>query len=168
VRRSGSDAAYLNRADCGYTLLELLVVLVIVGLISAVAVPQLSTLSDRVELALNREKNERALNCLPYEAYKRHEDFVLGVIKEADFGEDTSTTTFRMQNKGDPSPLVVEAPVLLTPAPITLPKGWLLEMPTPVIYRATGMCTGGDVNLKVGALVYAYQLAAPQCQPRLK
>ncbi len=43
-----------------------------------------------------------------------------------------------------------------------------MELKTPLIYRSSGLCTGGEVDLRVGDAVYTYELAAPACQPHLK
>lgn len=158
-----------RRLSRGFTLLELLVVLAIMGLISAVAAPQLITLSDRVAFALNREMLERALAALPYEAYKRREDLILGAVKKSELSETPeSVMVFNLTTEKKNETLVVEAPVLLISAQLPIPEGWKLELKSPVIYRSTGFCTGGEVDIKIGGLIYSYELKAPQCVPELK
>lgn len=152
----------------GFTLLELLVVLAILGLISAVAVPQLTTLSERVEFAMNRDNFERALKSLPYEAYKRREDLILGQQNQPNEAESTTLTTFKMASKESEKDITVEAPVLGVVTGLPLPAGWSVKVSEPIIYRSTGMCSGGLLSLMIGRLAYEYVLDAPQCLPRLK
>ncbi|MSO97521.1 MAG: type II secretion system protein [Rhodospirillaceae bacterium] len=149
----------------GFTLLELLVVLAIMGLVAMVATPQLATMSDRLDFALNRESLERALRGLPYEAYRRGQDLVIEATNETSTAEGPSLTTFRMTKDGEDKPLIVETPVLLARAEIPLPEGWKLDTKRPIIYRASGFCSGGDLKVRMGRAVYSYQLIAPRCEP---
>jgi prepilin-type N-terminal cleavage/methylation domain-containing protein len=153
----------------GVTLLELLVVLAIIGLLSAIAVPQMATLAARIEFAMNRDKFEADLTSLPYTAYKLRQDFILGALKAEQNPETEGLVAFRTADaRRAETARLIEAPILIDPAPISLPQNWKLEARTPVLYRATGVCSGGEVSLNVEGLVYTYQLTAPLCQPVLK
>jgi prepilin-type N-terminal cleavage/methylation domain-containing protein len=149
----------------GFTLLELLVVLAIIGLVATVASPQLATMSDRIEFALNRETFEQALRGLPYEAYRRGQDLVIESTDEAVTRDGPALTTFRMAKDGEDAPLVVETPVLLAQAELPLPAGWKVDTDAPIIFRSSGFCSGGDLKVRMGRVLYTYRLLAPRCEP---
>jgi prepilin-type N-terminal cleavage/methylation domain-containing protein len=152
-------------AAAGFTLLELLVVLAILGLASAVALPQLSTVAARIEFALNRERFERALALLPYEAYRRREDLVVGQAPAA-AADGSARAALPLREGADRAR--VEPPVLSRMAELPIPADWRVEAPQPIYFRATGFCSGGNVVVRVGGEAFTYDLRPPQCLPVLK
>jgi prepilin-type N-terminal cleavage/methylation domain-containing protein len=155
----------------GFTLLELLVVLAILGLLSMVALPQLSTLGDRVQFALDRESFERSLATLPYEAFKHRQDFVIAAKDDDQDAANKPRLTFSVQSalpNGTLEPKALDGPVLVLPAPLSIPLGWVIEAETPIVYRNTGFCGGGELVVRIGKTRFPYSLAPPNCEPREK
>ena len=153
----------------GFTLLELLIVLAIIGLMAGLVGPQLSLMATRVEFAMNRESFERALASLPYEAFRRRQDLVL---------RDQNTSSRSNSDDEDANSFVIRAengkiisflgPVLYHAVDIPLPSGWRIELKAPIVFRVTGFCSGGDVTVRIAEYVYVYELMAPDCRPRPK
>ena len=152
----------------GFTLLELLVVLSIIGLMAAVALPQLQVLVERVEFALSREKIEQALAGLPYQALGRREDFVLGSPSKSNQLTAEKYTAAKEGSLSIQDVLDFEGPVLATNALIAVPEGWTLELPKPIFYKSNGFCSGGEITVKVGNQEYLYKLESPKCPPVLQ
>jgi len=152
-----------RRTDSGYTLFEVLVVVFIIGLISAVAIPRLPVVSERVDYAMKRESFEQALNGLPYAAYRANQNLVLanaGDLEKLEKGIAADRPLMRSRSAANAVPAL---PHTYEKAPLTLPDGWVLETDKPIIYRPTGFCSGGRAILTVGPLEYVYDLQAPRC-----
>jgi prepilin-type N-terminal cleavage/methylation domain-containing protein len=157
----------------GFTLLEVLVVLALVGLLTAFSLPQFSVIRDRLEFTLNRESFERDLAGLSYRAFKEGRPFVLAgqYPRRAD---ETAASDASQQEATDnpaflePGQLRPSHPVLLADAPLTLPAEWQVTVDRPIYYQVSGFCSGGAVKLTVGRRTYAYDVKAPLCQAELK
>lgn len=160
----------------GFTLLEVVVVLVIVSMTAALAFPRLSTMAASFTFATERDSFEQTLNGLPYAALRSNSDqILLGTYTDA--GRDT-----RKQPRGslgdtlDPSlrttSLLANArehlpPVNASFVAFPLPSGWQMEVDQPIYYRGSGFCTGGRVTLFIGRVERIYQLRPPLCRAEL-
>ena len=175
VRNGMSSARTLRR---GFTLLELLVVLSIVGLMGAVALPQFVIMRDRLEFALNRESLEQELSALGYRAFNEGRAFILSgqypkpgqgaalAASRADFGAALSSPP--VDEIMEPGQYAALQPIMAEDAPLDIPKDWKLIVDKPVIYQVSGFCGGGSVTLAVGAQRYIYALKAPDCRIELQ
>jgi prepilin-type N-terminal cleavage/methylation domain-containing protein len=144
-----------NPASRGFTLLELVVVILIVGLVSMTVLPNLSGLYDSVSFAMQRETFEHDLNRLPYEAYRTQTD--LFIASADDFSVSPSDAP--------PRPATVDATAkeIKTPAP----ANWRVTVEKPIIYRASGYCSGGTITVSAGGTVENYVLRPPLCEAEL-
>jgi type II secretory pathway pseudopilin PulG len=162
------------RFSSGFTLLEMLVIIFIVGVVSAVALPRLPLMADSLDFALKRQSFEQELSGLAYRAYTDKQDFVLAgyydstgrdsdqeVLGSAQgaIRADLRTRPVSGQSRELLPPVIIVADI----AP-SLPEGWELVVSEPIFFHGSGYCSGGGAELFVGRQRYSYVLAAPSCK----
>ncbi len=160
----------------GFTLLEIVVVLVIVSMTSAIVFPRLATMAASYEFASQRDTFEQTLNGLPYKAYRENSDAILHGFYTA-VGRDEArqpqgergTTLAPFMRTRPPTSGSREhlPPVTAAYASITMPQGWEVVVDEPIYFRGSGYCSGGTVDLFVGRLQYSYVLRPPLCRAEL-
>jgi prepilin-type N-terminal cleavage/methylation domain-containing protein len=142
VRQESLAAMRLDsyrRAEAGFTLIELVVALAVVGLTLAFVLPRLTGWVDR----LGRSS-----------AQQRFEDSVAGLGSQARRG---GRTVYLRSSSPDAATAADEAS-------IDLPRGWSVEVEPPIAFHYDGLCTGGVVRLLTPAGEQRYQLVAPYCR----
>jgi general secretion pathway protein G len=123
-------------ATAGFTLIEILVVLVILGFIAGLALPGLQRMMQSAQLASERSFILGELGNLGYRAYITGRPITLGEPR---------------QEGGAP--------------PFDLPEGWRLVFPKPISYRFNGLCSGGSVTLiSPDDRQETLDLVAPRCR----
>ncbi|MGB8842584.1 MAG: type II secretion system protein [Aliidongia sp.] len=134
--------------QAGFSLVELLIVLAIMGLLGAFALPSLIRLGNRTSFSLNRQDLERQLDELPMTAAAQGRNLVLSSTPQA---EDFSSVP------ADPAP---------DPYPVTLPAGWRITVEAPITYRYDGTCSGGALHVSAPDAEARYLMKPPLCELR--
>jgi prepilin-type N-terminal cleavage/methylation domain-containing protein len=118
----------------GFSLLEMLVVLVILGMAAALVAPPLARTVERVRESGEREDIARRLGALPAQV--------------------RSEGRARAWAAGD---------ALAAPA-AAWPEGWRVVAVTPLRIGANGFCAGADVQAAGPSRVHRLRLVAPDCR----
>ena len=123
-------------SQAGYTLLEIMVVLLLMGVIGATVLPRVDVIYDNLVLRSDREQLLHAIGSLPLLAMTRRETIV------------TSRDSARL------------------PGLLEVPEGWSVSFPNDMTIQPTGFCTGGTVVLSHSSeRSWSYRMKPPFCAP---
>lgn len=175
-KRSLNLWAPFTARQSGFTLLEVLIVLVMVGLLAGLALPQFNIIRERLEFTLNRDSFEQELSGLGYRAFKEGQSLMLSgeyPRKPNDTQGAASASIDDVESEAvlDPSRPAGQYRQKLSAvsadATLTLPDQWHVKVDAPIVYQPSGFCAGGSVTLAIGNLKYVYALKAPECLAEL-
>lgn len=171
--RKPKTSRELGPATAGFTLLEILVVLTMVGLLAAASLPQFTVIRDRLAFTLDRESFEKELAGLSYLAFKEGRALILAgqYPRRANDVRSSADGAFLTEDEPlflEPGQLRPVRPPMASEATLNLPEEWRVTIANPIIYQPSGYCSGGTVNLLIGQLKYVYDLKAPTCQGELE
>lgn len=123
--------------DRGFTLLELLIVLALIGLVAAVVVPGLARTYDAIVGSGERADVVRALEGVPLQVRASGEPLAI-----------------------EPSDTVAFAALL------ALPEGWSAVLEAPLRVERSGLCHASKVRVTGRGVTETWQLTSPSCGVR--
>ena len=160
------DAAR-NRSLRGFTLLELLVVLALVGLVAAIAFPNLERMAASLTRTTERDHILDQFAGLGRRALHGGRNYVVfGTGDTADAAWSGLPGEGAMGAGRDGAPEVAGLPRDgYEPYPIDVPEGWEIRLAPPLVIRANGVCLGAVLTLRrQGAAEERIELEAPWCR----
>ena len=129
----------------GFTLLELIVVLVLVSVVTALATPNLQRLYGAVARTTERNAILDRFASLGRQALVRRRAYlVVGTGAQA---ERKRAEGYPRSDEDAPSFRRVSSFEQHEPYRMNLPDGWTIHVPEPILVRANGVCLGGEVVL---------------------
>lgn len=131
----------------GFTLLELLVVLALLGLATAIAMPNLERLYVAATQASERDHVLDQVTALGREAMLRGRAYVV-------FGDAPPPDSAEAARYADYETYVMD-----------VPEGWRLDLDRPLVVLANGVCLGASLTLShADAAAVRLELAPPYCR----
>lgn len=128
----------MDKGSNGYTLIEILVIISIMGGIAGLAAPRLSVVYERVKASSEKSEVLRQISELGYKAFEGARGFEL----------------VRFPQNEDEADL-----------PLDLPGGWEIVTDQPVRYTASGICLGGTLYIRNNANSMRVRLEPPRGIP---
>jgi prepilin-type N-terminal cleavage/methylation domain-containing protein len=150
----------------GFTLLEMLVVMVLMGLITTLALPAMQRWHDAIQAKAQAAVVIDALRAAAFAAGAGRRTVAMegGSFKVTD-----QTTQDAAPSQGKPvaaeqAPATAGASSEPPPLQVNLPPGWRVDRVQPAQFLANGLCTPGSVSLKTasGELV-VIEVRGPVC-----
>lgn len=135
-----TSVIYLRSDQHGFTLLEMIVVLLLIGLITAVVMPGLQRMNASLDRALKRDQVAALVNALPVFVRESGRGFLL---KERTSVSDGLPVLARQLSE----------------------LGGGIEAENPIFVSASGFCPfGGKVTITVNGYRYPGKLEGPACR----
>jgi prepilin-type N-terminal cleavage/methylation domain-containing protein len=137
-----SDPMIARYPTRGFTLLELLVVLALIGFLTAMVAPNLQKLTGSVTYATQHDALVADIAGLSYRAFANGHGIFLN--------NDTLATVL---SDGNPT--------------LAVPEGWQVKIKQPIQYTFNGFCSGGMIQIiSPGTVVENLFLEPPACRVR--
>ncbi len=160
----------ISRAS-GFTLIELLVALVLLGLLSAVAIPNLERIFGGIDRTTGRDRIVDQIAGLGRRAVLERSAFVV-MSSTHDPNPAADAFADEVGDAGD-APSASEDIVHFgeTPGdrfvryPLELPPSWEVRLDPPLLIRSNGVCLGSELTLlHEGEEIMRFTLAPPYCE----
>jgi prepilin-type N-terminal cleavage/methylation domain-containing protein len=133
-------SAIYRRAESGFSLIELVVALAVIGLMLSFTLPRLSGWVDRFGFSNDEQRVTDSLAGLGEVARRAGRTLLL-------------RSTARSVSSADG-------------AIVDLPRGWTLTVEPPIVFRYDGICTGGTARITSPGGERSYRLDPPFCRPQ--
>lgn len=138
----------MRHPNSGFTLLELMVVLVIVGGITGLVMPNLVRLYEGISLTVERDSILDQLSNMGRVALLNQQTYMLQ----------------ESPNYSDPDQHEVSTVSDYPPFNLETPPDWRITLDAPIIVRANGVCMGGNITLLYqGVPRFQTELKPPYC-----
>lgn len=137
----------------GFTLLELLLVMVLLGFLASLVLPRLDQLYLRFLFWLDQDRIEREIAGLGARAYLEGKALRLATWPTPAPAPGSSARNTETEGIGEPVRLA-------------LPEGWRVVVDPPILFRPDGACSGGSVLIDSGDLRRSFRLEPPRCRLR--
>ncbi len=144
------------RCRCGYTLIEMIVILVILGFMAGLALPRLEKVYTGMQRSMQRSEVLRCIADLGYQAWNHQQILILDHYPPKPTG---SYEISQLQTSPMGSTLSEEV--------FPLPEGWKIVTESPILFKRNGVCSGGTITVSYSNLSSRYVLTAPLCTPSL-
>ena len=170
MRATSRSTAVALSSLCGFTLLELLVVLALVGLVAAIAFPNLERLYAAVTRETERDYILDQFAGLGLRAMRQGRNFVVfgsgGPGGSSLPGSVESGVPFTAEStENAPQDAGPTSLAGYTSYAIEVPEGWELRLEPPLRIRANGVCLGAVLTLyHQGTAEPPIDLAPPWCR----
>lgn len=151
----------------GYTLIELVVVLIIFSLLAAITAPRLATLYNSVQISYEKSEVIARLNGLSYVAFRNGQNCKLTQYPLPVKSDETKRTPLKpklnlpslIKKERDEAERFSDLPEI----PLKLPDDWQLKTDTPIVFHANGVCEGGIVHVIHQEMILNVTLIPPFC-----
>ncbi len=163
LRRPRKSKGNNEPVSSGFTLLEMLMVMFIVGLSASLVMPNLPALYDRLSFALERDTFIRKLNDLPHAAMDANQDIVLVGEFSASKSNNKVGAASEYVSIEDLGVRVPYRNPNIRQAMLEVPENWIVNVPEPIFYRLSGFCSGGEIVIETKYLRYVMSAEAPYC-----
>ncbi|MDE0241997.1 MAG: prepilin-type N-terminal cleavage/methylation domain-containing protein [bacterium] len=147
MRTSDTTRKKVRKSRLGFTLLELLIVLALLGLATAIAMPNLERFYAAATRATERDYVLDQVAALGRQAVLNGSAYVV-------FGNAPSLDPSEAARFAEYETYVVD-----------VPDGWRLQFDQPLVVLANGVCLGGALTLsREGEETVRVELAPPYCR----